>query len=51
MPEPKSPEARGSGDIDSQSEHVTKNAHLGLQKAEVVALVWNKKVVWCTYAW
>ncbi|BCR86805.1 siderochrome iron transporter 2 [Aspergillus chevalieri] len=50
-PETKSPEARDLGDINSQPDHATENAHLGLQKVEAVALVWSKKVVWCTYAW
>lgn len=50
-PERESSDVHDTGDTDSQPEHVTENAHLGLQKAEAVALVWGKKVVWCTYAW
>lgn len=62
-----SDDAEPSSDTDSQSnlslaakedkevrEHpneITKDADLGVQKAEAAALVWSKTTVYCIYAW
>lgn len=49
--EKRSLDARDPTDSDSLSDYPSKDAHVGVQKVEAVALVWTKKVVWCTYAW
>lgn len=38
-------------DSDSPPDYPSQDAHIGVQKVEAVALVWTKKVVYCTYAW
>lgn len=44
-------EARNEKEIMKHPDEVTSHAHLGVQKAEAVALVWSKKSVYATYAW
>ncbi|KAL4880521.1 major facilitator superfamily domain-containing protein [Aspergillus karnatakaensis] len=43
--------ARNEKEIEQNPDQVTRDAHLGVQKAEAAALVWNKKAVYATYAW
>ncbi|KAL4920363.1 major facilitator superfamily domain-containing protein [Aspergillus aurantiobrunneus] len=43
--------ARNEKEIEQNPDQVTRDAHLGVQKAEAAALVWNKKTVYATYAW
>ena len=50
-PEKRSLDAHDPTDSDSLPDYPDKDAHVGVQKVEAVALVWTKKVVWCTYAW
>ena len=45
------PEKYDHTDSDSPPDYPSQDAHFGVQKVEAVALVWTKKVVWCTYAW
>lgn len=37
--------------FESDTNKVTSGAQPGIQKAEAVALVWTKQVVYLTYAW
>ncbi|KAJ6084665.1 MFS general substrate transporter [Penicillium sp. IBT 16267x] len=37
--------------VESNPDEVTKEAQLGVQKAEAAALVWSKKAVYMIYAW
>ncbi|KAL5336047.1 major facilitator superfamily domain-containing protein [Aspergillus crustosus] len=43
--------ARNEKEIEQNPDHVTQDAHLGVQKAEAAAIVWSKKAVYATYAW
>ncbi|KAL4968093.1 putative siderochrome-iron transporter [Aspergillus stella-maris] len=43
--------ARNEKEIEQNPDQVTKDAHLGVQKAEATTLVWSKKAVYATYAW
>ena len=36
---------------ESNPDEVTKEAQIGVQKAEAAALVWSKKAVYMIYAW
>lgn len=38
-------------DSSSPPDYPSQDANYGVQKVEAVALVWTKKVVYCTYAW
>ncbi|KAL1846833.1 Siderochrome iron transporter 2 [Paecilomyces lecythidis] len=44
-------EEREAREIEKHPDQITKNAQLGVQKAEAAALVWPKKVVYGAYAW
>ncbi|XRM40407.1 Siderochrome iron transporter 2 [Aspergillus tubingensis] len=44
-------EAQNEKEIEAHPDQVTKDAQLGVQKAEAAALVWSKKAVYATYAW
>lgn len=44
-------EAQNDKDIQQNPDQVTRDAQLGVQKAEAAALVWSKKAVYATYAW
>lgn len=44
-------EARNEKEVQLNPDHVTKNAQMGQQKAEAIALVWPKGAVYATYAW
>lgn len=44
-------EARNEKEVQLHPDQVTRDASMGVQKAEAVALVWSKKAVWATYAW
>ncbi|KAL4938715.1 hypothetical protein BDV06DRAFT_214880 [Aspergillus oleicola] len=43
--------ARNEKEIEQNPDKVTQDAHLGVQKAEAVTLVWSKKAVYATYIW
>lgn len=52
LPSPQLNQETSNGTIvKPESEEVTPDAHPGIQKAEAVALIWTKKVVYATYAW
>lgn len=36
---------------ESNADEVTKEAQMGVQKAEAAALMWSKKAVYMIYAW
>lgn len=42
---------RNEKEILEHPDQVTANALPGVQKAEAVALVWDKKALYATYAW
>ena len=42
---------RNEREIEKHPNQVTKDAQMGQQKAEAVALVWSKGAVYATYAW
>jgi hypothetical protein len=44
-------EARNEKEIQLNPDQVTKDAQMGVQKAEAVALVWPKSAVYATYGW
>ena len=44
-------EARNEKEIQTHPDQVTRDAELGVQKAEAAALVWSKPAVYATYAW
>ncbi|OJJ45981.1 hypothetical protein ASPZODRAFT_152233 [Penicilliopsis zonata CBS 506.65] len=44
-------QANESDEAIQESKETTKDATIGVQKAEAVALVWGKKAVYMTYAW
>ncbi|KAK5132397.1 Siderochrome iron transporter 2 [Meristemomyces frigidus] len=44
-------EARNEKEVQAHPDQVTRDAELGVQKAEAAALVWSKKAVYATYAW
>jgi len=44
-------EARNEKEVELNPDNVTKDAQIGQQKAEAVALVWPKGAVYGTYAW
>ncbi|KAE8146223.1 major facilitator superfamily domain-containing protein [Aspergillus avenaceus] len=44
-------EARNEKEIQEHPNEITREAYLGIKKAEAAALVWSKKAVWATYAW
>jgi hypothetical protein len=44
-------EARNEKEVQQHPDQVTRQADLGVQKAEAAALVWGKKTVYATYAW
>ncbi|KAE8367891.1 major facilitator superfamily domain-containing protein [Aspergillus caelatus] len=44
-------EARNEKEAQEHPNQVTRDAHLGQQKAEAAALVWSKKAVRFTYGW
>ncbi|KAK5122194.1 Siderochrome iron transporter 2 [Meristemomyces frigidus] len=44
-------EARNEKEVQTHPDQVTRDADLGVQKAEAAALVWSKKAVWATYGW
>lgn len=43
--------ARAAKERELHPDEITEGANVGVQKAEAVALVWPKKVVWGVYAW
>lgn len=43
--------ARAAKERELHPDEITEGANAGVQKAEAVALVWPKKVVWAIYAW
>lgn len=44
-------EERNERNIQLHPDEVTKDAHLGVQKAEATAMVWSKPALFSTYAW
>ncbi|PYH96888.1 siderochrome-iron transporter [Aspergillus ellipticus CBS 707.79] len=44
-------EAQNEKELETHPDEITKDAQLGVQKAEAAALVWSKKAVYATYAW
>ncbi|KAF2720001.1 putative siderochrome-iron transporter [Polychaeton citri CBS 116435] len=44
-------EAQNAKEVQEHPDEISKNADLGVQKAEAVALVWSRKAVIATYAW
>ncbi|OAA40285.1 Major facilitator superfamily domain, general substrate transporter [Metarhizium rileyi] len=44
-------EEKNEREVQKHPQQVTANAELGVQKAEAAALVWTKKILYCTYAW
>jgi hypothetical protein len=44
-------DAQNEKEIQLHPDEITRNADLGIQKAEAAALVWSKKAVYLTYAW
>nr|XP_003188889.1 siderochrome-iron transporter [Aspergillus niger CBS 513.88] len=44
-------EAQNEKEVETHPDEVTKDAQLGVQKAEAAALVWSKQAVYATYAW
>lgn len=44
-------EERNERNIQLHPDEVTKDAHLGVQKAEATAMVWSKPALFGTYAW
>jgi MFS family permease len=42
---------RNEKEIQKNPQQITKDAQMGQQKAEAVALVWSKSAVYTTYAW
>ncbi|KAJ5679405.1 hypothetical protein N7462_007649 [Penicillium macrosclerotiorum] len=43
--------ARAEKEAEFNPDVTTKDAQIGVQKAEAVTIVWSKKAVWATYAW
>jgi MFS family permease len=44
-------DARNEKEIELNPDQVTKDAQMGVQKAEAAALVWSRTAVYATYAW
>lgn len=44
-------EERNERNVQLHPDEVTKEAHLGVQKAEASAIVWTKPALFGTYAW
>jgi hypothetical protein len=44
-------EAIDEKEIQAHPNEITRNAQIGVQKAEATALVWSKPAVFATYAW
>ena len=44
-------EARNEKEVQAHPDQVTKDAQLGVQKAEAAALVWSQTAVRLTYLW
>jgi len=47
----KSLEARNEAEVQQHPDQVTRDAHIGVQKAEATTLVWGKPALIFTYAW
>ncbi|KAL4778915.1 major facilitator superfamily domain-containing protein [Aspergillus varians] len=43
--------AQNEREVEQNPDKVTQDAHIGVQKAEATALVWDKKIVYLVYAW